>query len=213
LDLKPGERIADIGAGSGYFTFRFARHVGNTGQVYAVDISPDMILHLNRRIRDLGLGNVRTVLADPDDPLLGDRSVDRVFICETWHHIDKHAQYLTLLEKMLRPGGQVIIVDFQKKETPVGPPMEMRASRGEVVRELEQSGFRLVKEHTFLPYQYYLVFSPGAGPSPSDAGQVPRSFRPSPRSSRFSGTDRLGHTSRSMTGPCGPVGWRQKCPS
>ena len=83
LGLKDGERIADIGAGTGYFALRFARHVGPKGQVLAVDINPEMLVHLNERIRDAGLENMRTSLARPDDPLLADSSVDRIFICET----------------------------------------------------------------------------------------------------------------------------------
>ncbi|OFW09937.1 MAG: hypothetical protein A3H96_02725 [Acidobacteria bacterium RIFCSPLOWO2_02_FULL_67_36] len=160
LALREGERLADIGSGSGYFSLRFAAQVGPAGRVYAVDVSPDMITYLNRRVRDAGVDNVRTILAPPDDPLLAGASVDRVFLSETWHHIEGHARYLSVLKKALKPGGQVIILDFQKKETPVGPPMEMRISRDEVVHEFEQNGFRLVKEHTFLPYQYFLVFSP-----------------------------------------------------
>lgn len=160
LGLKEGDRIADIGAGSGYFALRFAGHVGSTGRVYAVDISPDMILSLNARVRDAGLDNVRTVLARPDDPLLADASVDRVFICDTWHHISDRPAYLRRLKKLLRPGGQVVIVDFQKKESPVGAPMEMRVAREDVVKEFQQAGFRLAKEETFLPYQYFLVFAP-----------------------------------------------------
>ena len=73
LAIKPGEVIADIGAGLGYFTFRLAHHVGDTGKIYAVDVSPEMIVHLNRRIRELKAMNVRSILADPDDPLLGRR--------------------------------------------------------------------------------------------------------------------------------------------
>jgi ubiquinone/menaquinone biosynthesis C-methylase UbiE len=159
LGIKEGERIADIGAGSGYFSLRFAQHVGAGGQVLAVDISPDMILHLNQRIRDAGVGNIRTILALPDDPLLPPAAVDRVFICETWHHIADHPRYFAQIKKILKPGGQVIIIDFFKKETPVGPPMEMRVSREAVMKEFEQNGFRLVKEHTFLPYQYFLIFT------------------------------------------------------
>jgi len=159
LGLEDGERIADIGAGAGYFTLRFAQHVGADGRVYAVDINPEMIVHLNQRIRDAGLDNVRTILALPDDPLLPDASVDDVFLCETWHHIDNHPQYLAVLQRALRPGGRVVIIDFHKTETPVGPPMPMRVSRQEVVREFEQNGFTLVEEHTFLPYQYFLVFA------------------------------------------------------
>jgi arsenite methyltransferase len=159
LELKEGERIADIGAGSGYFALRFTHHVGAGGQVLAVDINPDMIVHLNQRIRDAGAENIRTILALPDDPLLADSSVDRVFICETWHHIENHPQYLARLKKTLKPGGQVIIIDFQKKPTPVGPPAEMRVAREDVLREFEQNGFRLAKEHTILPYQYFLIFT------------------------------------------------------
>jgi arsenite methyltransferase len=163
LGLKVGERIADIGAGSGYFALRFAQHVGPGGQVLAVDINPDMILHLNQRIRDARVDNVRTVLALPGDPLLAPASVDRIFICETWHHIADHPQYLALLKKALKPGGQVVIVDFHKKPTPGGPPPEMRISREDVLKEFEQGGFGLLKEHGFLPYQYFLVFAPAAG--------------------------------------------------
>ena len=158
LDLKPGQVIADIGAGSGYFSFRLAHHVG-PGRVYAVDISPDMILHMNRRVRDLGITNLTTVLAPPDDPLLADTSLDRVFICDTWHHVEKQGEYLGKLKKMLKPGGQLVMIDFQKRELPVGPPLEMKIAREDVVRQLETAGFQLLKEHTFLPYQYFLVFS------------------------------------------------------
>jgi arsenite methyltransferase len=157
LDLKPGEVIADIGAGSGYFSFRFAHHVG-PGRVYAVDISPDMILHMNRRSRDTGITNVTTVLAPPDDPLLPDSSLDLVFICDTWHHVEKQDQYLAKLKKMLKPGGQLVMIDFQKRDLPVGPPLGMKIAREDLVRQLEEAGFQLLKEHTFLPYQYFLVF-------------------------------------------------------
>lgn len=159
LGLKEGEVVADIGAGSGYFTFRFALHVGDKGRVYAVDINPDMIVFMNRRIRDLQLKNVVTVLSAPDDPLLTDASVDRFFICDTWHHIANQAQYLTLMKKMLKPGGQIIMIDFHKKDLPVGPPPEMKIARDDLVRQMASNGFKLAKEHTFLPYQYFLVFT------------------------------------------------------
>ncbi len=159
LGIKEGETIADIGAGSGYFALRFAHHVGEHGRVYAVDINPDMILYMNRRIRDLHLTNVVTVLSAPDDPLLPDKSIDRFFICETWHHIQDQAQYLALMKKMLKPGGQVVMVDFQKRALPIGPPDEMKIAREDVIRQLQANGFRLVKENTFLPYHYFLIFA------------------------------------------------------
>jgi ubiquinone/menaquinone biosynthesis C-methylase UbiE len=160
LSLRGGEIIADIGAGSGYFAFRLAPHLGEQGKVYAVDVSPDMILHINRRIRELKVKNVVSVLAAPDDPLLADRSVDRFFFSDSWHHIENQTKYLALMKRMLKPGGQVVMIDFHKKELPVGPPMQMKLAREDVIKQLESNGFRLSKEHTFLPYHYFLVFAP-----------------------------------------------------
>jgi arsenite methyltransferase len=160
LNLKSGEVIADIGAGSGYFTFRLAHHVGDKGKVYAVDVSPDMILHVNRRIRELKVINVVSILADPDDPLLKEGSVNRFFFSDSWHHIENQTKYLSLMKKMLKPGGEIIMIDFHKKEVPVGPPMQMKIAREDLIKQMESNGFRLTKEHTFLPYQYFLVFVP-----------------------------------------------------
>lgn len=160
LAIEPGEVIADIGAGSGYFTFRLAHRVGDKGRVYAVDISPDMIRHLNRRIRELKAMNVTAILADADDPLLADASIDRFFFSDSWHHIENQSKYLSLIKRMLKPGGEIIMIDFHKKELPVGPPMQMKIAREDLIRQMESNGFRLTKEHTFLPYQYFLVFAP-----------------------------------------------------
>jgi arsenite methyltransferase len=160
LAVRAGETIADIGCGSGYFTVRLAPQVGEKGQVLAVDVDPDMIRYLNRRLRDAGLRNVRTILAEPADPLLPDASVDRFLIVDTWHHIEDQSGYLALMKKMLKPGGQVVMIDFQKKELPLGPPLEMKIAREDLVRQMEGGGYRLLKEHTFLPYQYFLVFTP-----------------------------------------------------
>jgi len=159
LAIKPGEAIADIGAGSGYFTFRLAHHVGDKGKIYAVDVNPEMIVHLNRRIRELKAMNVTAILADPDDPLLADNSVDRFFFSDSWHHIENQTKYLSAIKKMLRPSGEIIMIDFHKKELPVGPPMQLKIAREDLIRQLESNGFRLTKEHTFLPYQYFLIFA------------------------------------------------------
>jgi ubiquinone/menaquinone biosynthesis C-methylase UbiE len=160
LNIKPGEVIADIGAGSGYFAFRLAHFVGDKGKVYAVDVSPDMIRFINRRIRETKTTNVVALLADPDDPLLPDASVNRFFFSESWHHIDNQKKYLALIKKMLKPRGEVVMIDFHKKELPVGPPLQMKIAREDVIKQMETNGFRLSKEHAFLPYQYFLVFTP-----------------------------------------------------
>jgi ubiquinone/menaquinone biosynthesis C-methylase UbiE len=158
LGVKEGEIVADIGAGSGYFTLRLAHHVGASGRVYAVDVSPDMIRHLHTRVRDMGLLNVSPVLARPDDPLLP-QPVDRFVIVDVWHHIENQAGYLALMKKQLKPGGQVVMIDFHKRELPVGPPLTMKIAREDLVKQMQANGFQLAKEHTFLPYQYFLVFT------------------------------------------------------
>ena len=160
LNIKPGEVIADIGAGSGYFTFRLSHHVGDKGKIYAVDVSPDMVRHVNRRIRETNATNVVTILADNDDPLLADRSVNRFFICDVWHHVENQSKYLSLMKKMLKPGGEIVMIDFHKKELPFGPPMQMKIAREDLIKQMEANGFKLSKEHTFLPHQYFLVFAP-----------------------------------------------------
>jgi ubiquinone/menaquinone biosynthesis C-methylase UbiE len=157
LGVKEGEVIADIGAGSGYFTVRLAHHVGATGRIYAVDISPDMIRHLHTRVRDMGLVNVSPILAPADDPLLP-QQVDRFMIVDVWHHVENQAGYLARIREKLKPGGQVIMIDFHKRDLPVGPPPAMKIAREDLIRQMEAHGFRVAREHTFLPYQYFLVF-------------------------------------------------------
>ena len=169
LDLRAGETIADIGSGSGYFALRFAAHLGDQGRVFAVDVDPEMVRFLNRRVRDAGVRNVQTILAEPGDPLLPDASVDRFVVIDTWHHIEKPLEYLALMKKMLRPGGQIVMIDFQKRELPFGPPLDMKVAREDLVRQMETSGFQLAKEHTFLPYQYFLVFTEGRRVAPPTA--------------------------------------------
>jgi ubiquinone/menaquinone biosynthesis C-methylase UbiE len=159
LNIKSGEVIADIGAGSGYFTFRLSHFVGHNGKVLAIDVSPDMIRHLNRRIRETKTTNVTTILADPDDPLLPDRSVNRFFICDVWHHVENQTKYLAMMKKMLKPGGEIVMIDFDKKDLPLGPPLQMKIAREDLIKQMDGNGFKLKKEHTFLPYQYFLVFT------------------------------------------------------
>jgi ubiquinone/menaquinone biosynthesis C-methylase UbiE len=158
LGIKEGEVIADIGAGSGYFTIRLAHHVGATGRVYAVDVSPDMIRHLHERVRDMGLLNVSPIFAPADDPLLP-QPADRVLLVDVWHHIENQVAYLALVKKQLKPGGHVIMIDFHKRELPVGPPSSMKIAREDLLTQMQANGFQLIKEHTFLPYQYFLVFT------------------------------------------------------
>jgi ubiquinone/menaquinone biosynthesis C-methylase UbiE len=151
LALKPGEVIADLGAGTGYFARRFA---GHAAKVYAIDIDESLL----KRVRAGAPPNLETVLAAPDDPRLPEASVDTIFICDTLHHIANRAAYYPKLKKALTPGGRIVNIDFHKKPLPVGPPPGMKLSEEEVIAEFKAAGFRLVKTFGFLPYQYFLVF-------------------------------------------------------
>jgi ubiquinone/menaquinone biosynthesis C-methylase UbiE len=151
LALKSSESVADIGAGTGYFSRRFARHAG---KVYAVDLDAKLLEIAAKNAPD----NLITVLAAPDDPRLKDASVDTIFFCDVLHHIDGRPAYYEKLKKALKPGGRIVMMDFYKKQLPVGPPPEMKLSAEQVESELAAAGFRKVKTHDFLPYQYFLEF-------------------------------------------------------
>ena len=161
LDPKSTETVADIGAGSGYFTRRFAVHAG---KVYAVDIDSKL---LEAAVKGAPK-NVEAVLAAPDDPRLAPASVDTIFFCDVLHHIANRAAYYPKLAKALRPGGRIVIVDFYKKPLPVGPPESMKISEDEMIAELRAAGFRKTKSFDFLPYQYFLVFEAAQALSPAN---------------------------------------------
>ena len=159
LKLRSSDRIADIGAGTGYFTRRFAA-AAPEGTVYAIDLEPNMLRYVSKRARAEGQKNIVPVLALPDSPMLPKASVDVIFICNTIHHIENRAAYYRILRESLAPGGRLAIVDFRKDAAlEAGPPPEMRLDRKDLERELSQAGFRLVEEHDFLPDQYFVVYS------------------------------------------------------
>lgn len=160
LTVEPGQTVADIGAGTGYFTKLLSVEVGERGKVYAVDIEPRMLEYIRGR-EDL-LPNVTTVEAAPDDPRLPAGQIDLVTIVNTWHHIANREAYLSKLRAALSREGRVAIIDWRMGEIPVGPPPERRLDRDRVVSEFEKAGWRLVTESVALPYQYFLVFYPPA---------------------------------------------------
>lgn len=159
LNLSKGDAVADIGAGAGYFSVIFAEAVGENGIVYAVDIDEELLDYLKKRVEDAGLKNIKPVKSEPNNPLLTPTSVDLVFICNTWHHIEKRDKYLQLLHKSLKPNGRLVMVDYAAKETPFGPPLSERIPRAELIEECKQGKFSLYGEYYFLPYQYFLIFS------------------------------------------------------
>ena len=160
LALPVGARLADIGAGSGYFSRRFAGAVGEAGVVYAVDIEPNMLRYIAARAEKEGQTQIVPVLATSSNPMLPLGSVDLVFICNTIHHIGERSRYYQVLKRDLTPSGRLVIVDFQKNgKIPVGPPPEMRIAREDLISEVTAAGFRLARQVEILPYQYFLIFN------------------------------------------------------
>jgi cyclopropane fatty-acyl-phospholipid synthase-like methyltransferase len=157
LGLAPSARVADIGTGTGYFAARLA-HMVPDGRVYAIDLEPDMVRHLRERAKREGLGNLVAVQAKPDSPSIPEK-VDRILLVDTYHHIGERSAYFRRLRDSLRPGGQIIIIDFTA-ESPVGPPKGERISARNVAEEMTLAGYAQVAQHAFLPYQYFLVFEP-----------------------------------------------------
>ena len=159
LALNPEAIVADIGAGTGYFSVRFARMLPKS-KVYAVDLEPDMVRHLAARAKREQLPNVVAVQAVPDDPKLPER-VDLALLVDTYHHIDGRVGYFSRLKASLAPQGRVAIIDFTL-DSEIGPPPRARIEPEQVKRELARAGFKLANEHVFLPNQYFLVFRANA---------------------------------------------------
>ena len=161
LHITPGMTIADIGAGSGYFTRRFARTVGKTGKVVAVDVEQKMLDFNRAELTKLGLmKNTELFLAKPDDPLLPENQIDLIFFCNVYHHLEHHAAYATKLKPALTDSGRIVIIDYypDDRSGTLGFPKHHLISRETVIQQMNQGGFRLSKEHTILPRQYFLEF-------------------------------------------------------
>lgn len=160
LNLKAGMSVADVGAGTGYFSRHLSSAVGDSGTVFAVDVEPGLVVHLRDRAETEKTANVVPVLGSNDNPRIPAASVDAILIVDTLHHVDDRPAYLRRLRSALRPGGRIAVVDFKKEESDVGPPIAHRLAREQVLAEFELAGYRLVEEPAFLTYQYYLVFEP-----------------------------------------------------
>ncbi len=157
LDLKPGMVIADIGAGSGYYTSRISKRLGPTGRVYATDIQPGMIELLNRRVASEGLTNVTTILGAMDDPKLPPRSIDLAIMVDVYHELQQPQVFLQRLKEAFKPGGRLVLLEFRKEDATV-PILDVhKMSVAEVKAELEAEGFALERVIDVLPWQHVIV--------------------------------------------------------
>ena len=157
LGIADGARVADLGAGGGYFTIRLARRVGPNGKVYAEDVQDEMLGSIKRRIEREQFTNVETVKGTFDDPRLPP-GLDAVLIVDTFNAFERPVTVLTRVRESLKPGGRVGIIEYSKDGHGPGPAMEERVDPEVVVRAAEGAGLRLAKRETFLRYQYMLVF-------------------------------------------------------
>jgi predicted methyltransferase len=161
VGLQPGQAVADVGAGTGVFVDHFAADVGPTGVVYAVEIAPKFVAHLAERAQQRGQTQVRAVLGGERDPGLPEASCDVVFTSDTYHHFEFPRATLAGIHRALRPGGQFVVVDFERipgvsREWTLG---HVRAGKQEVSAEVTAAGFRLVEEVPLgLAENYFLRF-------------------------------------------------------
>jgi len=165
LAPRPGQVACDIGAGPGYFSLRLSQAVGESGVVYAVDVEPRILQVLLDRIEKSRAANVVPVLALRGNPLLPRAACDLILIVDTFHHFPDPVAYLRRLALSLRKDGRIVNIDFHKRELPVGPPLDHKVSREEFLDKAQAAGLALVREHTFLPYQYFLVLEPAPKPT------------------------------------------------
>jgi len=162
LGVVAGMTVADLGAGTGYFSVRLAKAVGPQGRVLAIDIEPKLVDYITSRATEEKLPQIAAILATADDPKLPAHGVALVMIVDTWHHIDDRLHYLAKLASGLAPGGRVAVVDFKKGDFPVGPPDAHKLTPEAVIAEFVEAGWTAAGRWDELPYQYVLSFAPPA---------------------------------------------------
>ena len=163
LELRPGMAVADVGAGTGLFTLAFATAVGPTGTIYAVDLIPEFLAHIRAKLQKAGIGHVQLVQASDRSSELLPASVDLVFMSDAYHHLEYPQHVLATLRVALRPGGSLWVIDFQRDaSSDPGLRRHVRAGKSQVLQELAQAGFELVREVPLLKENYILQLRPRA---------------------------------------------------
>lgn len=168
LRLRKGMDVADIGAGTGFFTRLFAARVGPEGRVYAVDIAADFLRHIDAQARERGVTNITTVLNKDRSAELPAESIDLAFICDVYHHFEYPRSMMRSIRRALRPGGEVVVIDFYRSEKNIEalkPKRQtwirehVRIGRQEAIDEITSAGFQLVDDLPKTPYlkENYLI--------------------------------------------------------
>ena len=159
LELKKGDSVADLGAGGGYFSFKLAEAVGSSGKVYAIDIDPESIAFIRKKITEKNAGNIEAVLAAYDDSKLAPASVDLVFIRNAYHDFQDRVRYFARLKSVLKPGGRIAIIDYDKSKLGLfrgifGHALDEKI----IIAEMKQAGYIKTRSYTFLKQQSFNIF-------------------------------------------------------
>ena len=160
LNLEPGANVADIGAGTGFFSMMIADKVGDTGVVYSVDIAENFIEHIAKRAKEEKLSNIKPVLCDAHSTNLEPESVDLAFVCDTYHHFEFPVDTLSSIHAALRPDGRLVVVDFERIRGVSNDWTldHVRCGKGTVTDEIKDAGFEYVEEIDLMDEQYVIVF-------------------------------------------------------
>ena len=160
LGIKPGQVVADVGAGSGYYTVRLAKQVGANGRVYATDVQPEMIVLLQRRLERERIENVDLVQATETNPRLPEGRFDLILMVDVYHELSQPQEVLRRLRPALKPDGRLVLIEFRKESAWVPIREEHKMSVKEARMELEAEGYRFDRVIDVLPWQHILVFRP-----------------------------------------------------
>ena len=158
LKLKPGDVVADIGAGSGYYTFRLAKEVGEKGKVYAVDIQKEMLAIIRQRMKAGNITNVVPILSTEKEPKLPDSSVDLILLVDVYHEFAYPYEMTEAMVKTLKPKGRIVFVEFRKEDPEVPIKLVHKMYQKQVLKEMEPHPLRHVQTLDFLPWQHVIVF-------------------------------------------------------
>ena len=158
LGIKKGMNVADIGAGTGYFSFRLARRVGPTGKVYANDIQPEMLDRVREKAQAEGVTNIVTVLGGEADPRLPAGKMDVVIMVDVYHELSQPQEMLQNIRASLKPDGRLILLEYRKEDPAIPIRPDHKMSIPEVKTELEAEGFKLEKVLETLPRQHIFFF-------------------------------------------------------
>ena len=160
LELRPGQIVADVGAGSGYYTMLLSQAVGEGGRVYATDIQPEMLALIKKKLESTRTSNVEVVLGTPTESRLPDRAIDLVVMVDVYHELAQPQIFLRSLKRALKPDGRLVLIEFRKESAWVPIREEHKMTVREARQELENEGYRLDRVIDVLPWQHILVFRP-----------------------------------------------------